>query len=91
MCLVCLGKEVRMALLFSHRFRKVTVPHEQQHETLFLPYTPNYTPSSPLSLSFFATMPSTSMNRDVVRDLEAQQGILQAFSAASYHLPHYDP
>jgi len=37
-------------------------------------------------------MASTSMNRDVGRDLEAQR-ILQPLGAASlsYHLPRYDP
>jgi hypothetical protein len=67
--------------LISRGFRKL--PHKQ-HEALFLPY---YTPSLPLSPSFFATMASTSMNRDV----EAQQGILQPLGAASYHISRNGP
>jgi len=73
-CVVCVVKEVRgKAVLISPRFRGVPVPRKQ-HEAHSLPYTPNYTPSSPLSLSFFAAMASTSMNRDIDCDLEAQEG-----------------
>jgi hypothetical protein len=36
-------------------------------------------------------MASTSMSRDVDRDVEAQQGILQPLGAASYHLSRNGP
>jgi len=64
----------------SPRFREVS--HTNSHEALFLPYTSNYTPSTPLSLSFFTTMASISMSRDVDRDLEAQEVMLQPLGAA---------
>ena len=73
-CVVCVVKDVReKAFLISPRFHGVPVPRKQ-HEAHSLPYTPNYIPSSPLSLPFFATMASTPMNRDIDCDPEAQEG-----------------